>query len=427
MRRTCTTLLLTSALLATAPAHAYAPEETTSRRTEGAGRTLLAQKPARASRAAIVLTRRGRTIFSVGDQAMRPASVIKLFTTTSAIVRFGPDHRFTTRVLRDGADLILVGGGDPTLANEAYRRERFLPGAHDDIPLPAFKTPSPTMEDLAAAVARAGVRSVTRLIGDEGLFDSVRTQAGWPARYLGVDPLTGLLSALTVNEGRADVKGKHLSPNPPLAAVDAFATALRARGVSVGATSVGRSRRGAREIASVRSPPMREVVDFVNRYSINFQAEILLKHLGARATGLGTTAAGVAEVRAVMRELKVPVDGLVMADGSGLSELDLLRPGSAAALLQQILTRKGPTWDALRASVPAAGGPGTLRKRMRTGSARGNLHAKTGSVRSVRAMAGWVTPADGVPVIFVVMFNRSPNIVAFNGPFDLFGPLLVDL
>lgn len=154
---------------------------------------------------------------------------------------------------------------------------------------------------------------------------------------------------------------------------------------------------------------------------------MLLRQLGARASGRGTTASGVAEVRAVMRELRVPLPGFVMDDGSGLSALNLIAPGSVATLLQRIVYGEGPGWEALRASIPAAGAPGTLMRRMRSGPARGNLHAKTGSVRAVRTLAGWVTPPDGEPVIFVLMFNSAPNIVAFNSPFDLFGNVLAAL
>lgn len=409
-------------LLLASPVRAYVPEETPARRIEGAARTLGSTGAVRASRSSVIVSRGGRTIYSSGtDAPMRPASVIKLFTTTAAMVRFGPTHRFRTSVKKKGNDLVLVGGGDPTFSTEAYRRARFLPKPTDAIKRPAFETDSPTVEDLAAAVHATGVRAVGRVIADESLFDTVRTQRGWPARYLGRDPLTGLLGALTINEGRADLKGLVLEKDPPRATLNAFIKALRARGISVAAGAVGRSPAGAEEIAHVDSPPMSQLVDFINRYSINFGAEILLKHLGVHRSGRGTTAAGVAEVRAVMRELKVPVDGLAMADGSGLSTVNLVRPSSVAALLRHIVAAATPEMKALKTSIPKAGGPGTMRRRGTAAPARGNLQAKTGTVLGVRAFAGWTSPMWGAPVVFVLIFNSAPNVTSFNSPFDLFG------
>lgn len=421
-------VLVSVLFLQAPPVRAYVPEETPTRRIEGTGRALLTDRAVSSSRAGVLLLRGGRTVLSVNaDDVFRPASVIKLFTTTAAITRFGPDHRFATRVLRRGHDLYLIGGGDPTLATEAYRRRRFLPKPTDAIKRPAFTEASPTMEDLAAAVARTGVRRVSRVVGDERLFDTVRTQQGWPARYLGRDPLTGLLGALSVNEGRADLKGLVLEKDPPRSAVNAFVAALRARGITVGAGSVGSAPAAAKEIARVSSPPLAEIVDFVNRYSINYAAELLLKHLGARANGRGTTAGGVAEVRSVMAELKVPTAGLRMGDGSGLSSVNLVTPTSVARLLAVILAGSGPGFAALRGSIPTAGGPGTLLRRSGPGPARGNLFAKTGTVRTVRAFAGWVTPTGGQPVVFVLLFNSTGNVAAFNAPFDLFGAALASI
>lgn len=414
------------------PARAYVPEKTPRRDVEALARRTLGQPAAAGTLPGVLVIRGGRALFSLGaDRPMIPASLTKLATTTVAMKRFGPAHRFATRALvpqpaATVATLYLAGGGDPTLATEAYRRKQFLPKPTDVIKLPAFAGGSPTVEDLAARIAEAGVRRVAGdLVADESLFDAVRTQEGWLQRYLGTDPDTGLLSALTVNEGRTDLTREHLLPSPALGAGKALRKALRARGIEVGGTvRAGRAPSTAKEIARVESPPLAELIDYVNRYSINYPAELLLKSLGARFGGEGSTSAGVRVVHETLTEMSVPLDGFRMLDGSGLSLSNRMTPRTIAAILDRILTGRGEEWDALRSSIPVAGRPGTLLRRMTRPPAAGNLRGKTGQVRRVRAMAGWVTGRDGVPIVYVATFNRARSPFALTAPLDLFGALL---
>ncbi|MCA1830968.1 MAG: D-alanyl-D-alanine carboxypeptidase/D-alanyl-D-alanine-endopeptidase [Actinomycetota bacterium] len=423
-----TLLVATTAL----PARAYVPERTPQRDIEARAYTSLEQPAARGSSSALVILRGGRPLIDVGGGTpMTPASVLKLFTMTSGIVRFGPTHRFATRVLGTGpptapTSLTLVGGGDPTLATEAFRRARYLPKPTDEIKRPAFAHPLETIDVLAARIAAAGVRTVAgNLYADESLFDSRRTQDGWLPRYLTGDPETGLLSALTVNEGRLDLKGKVLSRNPALSAGSFLKQALQARGIVVaGDVVLGRAPAGSTEIARVQSPPVAEIVDFTLRYSINFDAETMLKDLGAAFGGAGTTRAGVSVVLDTMRSLGVPTTGMTMTDGSGLSLIDRVTPRTVGALVEHILTADGPGWEAVRAAMPVAGRPGTLEKRLKTGPAAGNLVGKTGSLAHVRTMAGWVTPDDGVPLVYVIMFNGVARPSTLTTVIDLFGTLL---
>jgi D-alanyl-D-alanine carboxypeptidase/D-alanyl-D-alanine-endopeptidase (penicillin-binding protein 4) len=439
MRRLATALaalvFAVPALLAGAPAaRAYVPEETPDRTLQHDAARVLAAPAARGGVASIVVMRGGVAVYSRNaNRSMQPASLTKLATTTAAMVRFGPDHRFSTRVLAPRGSAVatpqrmyLVGGGDPTFATEAYRRFRFLPKPTDRIKAPAFTGGSPTVEQLANAVRRAGVRAVSGdLVCDESLFDSRRTQPGWLSRYLTNDPDTGLLSALVANEGRADLKGKVLVPQPAVAAGNQLKAALAARGVRVGGRVViGRAPADATQVAAVRSPPLSQIVNFTNRYSINFDAELLLKSLGASFGGAGSTRAGVKVVFDTLGSLGVPLEGARLYDGSGLSVLNRLEPRTIAAILDRILRGDGPGWQALRDSLPVAGGPGTLEKRMRRAPTGGNLRGKTGLIAHVRNMAGWVTAADGVPVVYTMMFNGVPSPLALNGPLDLFGLLL---
>lgn len=418
------------AFSAAAPAYARVPEKTPKRHLEASIRRTMASAPARTATPGILVLRGGLPAIAINaDRSFLPASLLKLATTTTAMLRFGPDHRFPTRVFGRApaggstGTVTLVGGGDPTLASEAYRREHFLPKPDDPIPVPVFASGSPTVERLAAAISAAGVRRIQGdLRVDDSLFDTRRTQPGWIADYQRNDPDIGNIGALTVNEGYSDVDGNILYSDPAIGAGRQLVAALAARGVVVtGKVRRGQATSGARELARVMSPPMAEIVDYTNRYSANYPAELTLKGLGAGFGGAGTTAAGVRVVRDTLTGIKIPLNGLVMADGSGLSLNNRMTPRTIGAILAWILQAEGKPGEVLRNSLPVAGGPGTLFKRMTKPPTGGNLRGKTGFIRGVRGMAGWVTPADGIPLIYVALFNDAPRPLALTTPLDLIG------
>jgi D-alanyl-D-alanine carboxypeptidase/D-alanyl-D-alanine-endopeptidase (penicillin-binding protein 4) len=416
--------------LGAAPAHAYVPEKTPKRHLEASIRRTMRLPPVRPSLPGFMVIRGGRPILTINaDRTFLPASLLKLATTTTAMLKFGVDHRFTTRVVGgkpkggETGTVTLVGGGDPTLATRAYRHSNFFPKPNDPVPVPVFANSSPTIEQLAAAIASAGVRRVNGdLIVDDTLFDARRTQPGWIPDYTRNDPDIAYISALTVNEGYSDVKGDHLLPDPATGAGVALKTALEQIGVVVtGSVRRGRAPRGAAEIARVSSPPLSQIIGYTNRYSINYDAELILKSLGARFGGAGTSPAGAAVVRATLAKLGIPLGGFTQIDGSGLSTLNRATPRTLGAILEWILTKKGEEGEALRNSIPVAGGPGTLFKRMTQPPTGGNLRGKTAFIRHVRGMAGWVTPPDGVPLVYVALFNDVPRPLDLTSPLDLIG------
>jgi D-alanyl-D-alanine carboxypeptidase/D-alanyl-D-alanine-endopeptidase (penicillin-binding protein 4) len=431
MRTRVIVACLAASLLAGAPADARVPGRTPRRQIESRLRQTLAAPEARGATPGVLAVRGGVPLVAVNaDRPMAPASLAKLATTTAALLRFGPTARFPTRVVgaRPVAGVVtgglaLVGGGDPTFATETYRREHFLPKPDDPIPIPTFRSGSPTVEQLAAAVARAGVRRVVGdLVVDESLFDSQRTQPGWLPIYQTGEPDIANISALPVNEGFLDLDQMRLAPSPPIAAGDIFRQALAARGIAVtGGVRAGRIAPRAHELARVLSPPLSEIVFWTNRWSINYPAELLMKNLGARFGGAGTTAAGARVVRATLARAGIPTAGLALADGSGLSTFNRITPRTIAAIISFALNDRTGVGAALRDSFPVAGGPGTLFKRMTKAPTGGNLRGKTGFIRHVRAMAGWVTAADGTPVVYVVMFNGAARPIALTSVLDLFG------
>jgi D-alanyl-D-alanine carboxypeptidase/D-alanyl-D-alanine-endopeptidase (penicillin-binding protein 4) len=315
--------------------------------------------------------------------SLAPASTEKLAVTYALLARLGPSYRIRTEVLSSGGmegttlhgDLVLRGQGDPTLSSHGLRR-------------------------LAAQLRALGVRRVAgAVVGDESHFDARRTAPGWkPSYYLDESPP---LSALTVD--RARHRGR-TSGSPALAAAMTFTDVLRAAGIAVTRKpAVGTAPPDAVEVAALASPPLLRILRVVNGESDNFTAEILLKHLGAAETGHGTTPAGAAVVRGVLAEAGIPLAGVRIVDGSGLSLLDRLTAEALVALLEA-------AWDdpllrpAFVGSLAVAGKSGTLRRRLRSPPVVGHVFAKTGTTSRSSALSGYVAGRYA----FAVVQNGPP-------------------
>ena len=312
------------------------------------------------------------------DTPLLPASNEKLPLTFAALRELGPYYRFRTEVLgtgyRDGTvwvgDLVLKGYGDPTLSS---RR----------------------VVDLVAQLQQQGIRRVTgRVIGDESWFDSRRVVSGWKSSFYISE--SAPLSALTVDRGTA--------ANPALSAAVRLRAVLRERGIAVaGAATAGRAPPDAFALATTYSAPLTEIVAWMDRESDNFVAEQLLKTLGAEAGTGGTSAAGATVVMRVLREAEIPVSGVRIVDGSGLSRSDRVTARALAAMLVAAWTDPD-LHDVLWSALPIAGVNGTLDHRFRTGPARGTVRAKTGTTGLASALSGYVRDR----YVFAVVQNGSP-------------------
>jgi D-alanyl-D-alanine carboxypeptidase/D-alanyl-D-alanine-endopeptidase (penicillin-binding protein 4) len=341
------------------------------------------------------------------DRALVPASTQKVVVGQVALDRLGADHRFRTRVLGpapvDGVvtgDVALVGGGDPLLTTATYAFVRRT-----------AEQPLTFLDALADALVAGGVRRVTgRIVADDTRYDALRTVPSWPERYQRENQV-GPLGALTVDDGfRLDLpaEGSDDAPvrrrvdDPALHAAEQLNALLFARGVAVdGGVAVGPAPPGAGELAAIDSAPLGDVVRQMLEESDNGTAELLTKELGVQAGTGGSTAAGTAAIVARAGELGVPTAGTVMADGSGL---DRTNHTSCDALVGALVTSGGVD-GAIGSRLPVAGRSGTLRDRFLGTPAQGRLRAKTGSLNSVTALAGFVTMSDGRTATFAYIAN----------------------
>jgi D-alanyl-D-alanine carboxypeptidase/D-alanyl-D-alanine-endopeptidase (penicillin-binding protein 4) len=334
-----------------------------------------------ASGAYVVDLDTGAPLFAAApDVARIPASVNKLYTTATALQRFGPDHAFETQVLAASApdetgtvagDLYLRGGGDPTFAASAAR-------------------------SLARRLVAAGVTAVGgRVIGDESAWDGLR---GGPASSYRTSQWVGPLSALSFNRG---FSGRRFQTDPPLTAARSFARTLERVGIDVGrAARVGVAPPEAAPLVSWASPPLATLAARTNTPSDNFLAESLLKALGAEFGLRGSTAAGATVVRATVSTLGARPQIL---DGSGLSRRDRTTPRDVVDLI--VGMDRSDVAEPFAASLPVAGRTGTLAKRMRATAARGRCHAKTGTLTGVSALAGYCDTRAGRRVAFAFLMN----------------------
>jgi len=326
----------------------------------------------------------GRVVYAHNaTESLRPASNEKLAVTYAALTALGPGFRIETDVLGDGeqdgptwtGDLVLKGYGDPTLST-------------DDL----FA--------LARQVRADGITAVTgSVLGDETWFDARRTAPGWkPSFYLNESPP---LSALIVDRGRV---GRKTSRDPALAAAQLFEKALARAGVRVAhGAEHGAADDAAVDLASVDSPPLESIVHWMDQFSDNFTAEMLVKELGAVQVGAGTTTAGIDYVRGLLGRAGIPLAGVRMVDGSGLSLLDRLTPAALVALLQTM--RSDPEMQPILVhALPLAAHTGTLHDRMRGTAAAGVVRAKTGTTDNSTALSGFA----GDRYVFSVIVNGNP-------------------
>src|SRR5439155_5309402 len=127
----------------------------------------------------------------------------------------------------------------------------------------------------------------------------------------------------------------YVTRSPALAAATAFRDALRAAGVAVeGTTHLGPVDDFSIPLAQIDSPPLGTIIRFMDRESDNFTAEMLLKQLGVVEFDRGTSAAGASVVMQALAEAGVPMAGVRIVDGSGLSRLDRLTANALAGLLK---------------------------------------------------------------------------------------------
>ncbi|GII52450.1 D-alanyl-D-alanine carboxypeptidase [Planotetraspora thailandica] len=345
----------------------------------------------------------GATLFD-GNAAkpLTPASTTKVVTATAVLGSLGPDARLATTVVKGAGknSIILVGGGDPTLAGPLSAKDK------NAYPRPASLTT--LAMNTAKALKAAKITSVD-LSYDASLFAGPTTAPGWKSNYVpegSVAPVT----ALTMDEGRSSAGGRF--SDPPRSTAEEFAARLRKYGIKVEAgLSEAKAPAGARELARVESPPVYALVEHMLTVSDNDLAEALARQVAIKE-GMPHTFVGEAQaVDKVLTRLKLN-QGVEVHDGSGLSTKNRITPAGLARLVAAATSPANPELHSLISGLPVAGFTGTLDERYGRRDSKagaGLVRAKTGTLTGVNTLAGVTYTANGRLVAFAFMANGVSN------------------
>ncbi len=400
------------------------------------------------------------------DLSLVPASTIKLFTTAAALEILGPGAHFGTRLLYDGeiensilkGNLIIKGGGDPTFCvgeqtmNKVFAAwagsvaqlnidsisgdiigdarifaEDFIPSTWTwgEINLGYSAAPSglsfngnlfrlefdPTRKELI--IPKAGELAQTHpgsaFLNQIAIYDADDEPylVGFPdspqkkirgtaregtrkAEVVGVVHDPALLAAMLLKNKLID-KGIRISGS---AKSTSATDSLRARNTS----------QARHQIASVGSPSVGSLIYSVNHHSNNFLAETLLKQMGVKKQGHGSTEAGVEAVYSFLKSKGIDVSGFYMFDGSGISRYNAITVNQLVQLLTYM--QHSPDSATFISSLAVAGQSGTLSKMCLDSEATGNIQGKSGTMSRVKSYAGYAKSRSGHTLIFAVIVNN---------------------
>ncbi|WP_174554159.1 D-alanyl-D-alanine carboxypeptidase/D-alanyl-D-alanine endopeptidase [Microtetraspora fusca] len=354
----------------------------------------------------------GTTLFDGrSNVALTPASTTKIVTAVATLSSLDPDTTFATKVVT-GAEqnsIVLVGGGDPTLAGPKKGRDVY--------PEPA------SLATLAARTAKAlkaaKITSVT-LGYDDSLFEGPVTPPGWKPTYV-PEGSASTVTALAIDEGRVAPGESARVPDPPRAAAGAFASLLGTYGIKVGkdVKSVT-APKTAKELARVESAPVYALVERMLTMSDNDLAEALGRQIAIKE-GLPHTFAGqVAAVHRVLARIGLDKD-ITITDSSGLSIKNRITPTALARVLAYAAQPANQNLHSLVTGLPIARFTGTLHNRYdRPGSEAGAglVRAKTGTLNGVNTLAGVASTANGRLLAFAFMADDVPDPWAAVGALD---------
>lgn len=417
----------------------------------------------------------GRVLFARNERSLfTPASNTKLYSTALALSRLGPDHVFRTRLVStrppdaEGTvegDLILFGGGDPTLSGRPLPYDHKAP----------FGDPLAALDALVSQAVRAGLRRVTgsvigddtryvwepypegwtqddtvydygapvsalilhdnafRVVIDPGpaagspasvivapqlpwfTFDCrVRTAARPPAKVdVRRDPGSRLVSIRGSVALRQATRADVAVDDPALYAAFALRESLRRHGVVADGDIAARHRQpdevpasgpeGLHLLATRTSPPLSQTLQVIDKVSHNLQAEIALRETALARGREPSRQGGLEELRDFLASLGAGRDEYRFEDGSGLSRLTLASPSMTVGLLRALYA--SPHRDVWLGLMPVGGEDGTLSFRFKT-KGKGEIFAKTGTLSNTGSLSGYARVPQGGMVAFSVMVNN---------------------
>ncbi|WTQ16496.1 D-alanyl-D-alanine carboxypeptidase/D-alanyl-D-alanine-endopeptidase [Streptomyces sp. NBC_00228] len=354
--------------------------------------------------AAVVDISTGKRLYGVGvDDALTPASTTKIATAVAALSAMGPDHRLTTRAALepDTKELVLVGGGDPTLT------------AHQDAE--GWASLRTLADKTAVTLKKRGMSDVT-LSYDTTLY------AGPELHPIGENENLAPVSALMADEGRTDDSSSgqvQRVTDPAAEAAKKFAGFLKKQGITTTSPGPSKATGRADTLATVTSPPLSDIVERMLTNSDNDIAEALARQTAVATGKRADFAGGAAAIAAQLTKLHLPLKGTAFNDGSGLNRDDRLTADLLTALLVKAGDPAHPELRPVLTGLPIAAFTGTLTSRYTdaTGAA-GVVRAKTGTLTGVNTLAGTVVDKDGQLLAFAFMASDTTNTLEAQAALD---------
>lgn len=407
---------------------------------------------------------RGRLLYSRNSgEALLPASNRKLFTSALALDQLGGDFRFATDVHLIGhqegggrfrGDLHLTACGDPTFsarwsktgrADERFREmgdaltgrgirhiqgdviidisgfdssERYAPGWDPEQYMAPYSAPTGGFsfnENVVSVVVKPGrsrgAACLVQLLPVKADFQIINTAKTGSKPALSVTRRPG--QHIIEVRGSLPLGGRSQQVNLAIANPAAFSgnalvAALKDKGVRIDGILKIRSNKirlpaPAEKLLTSYSPPLSEILREVNQDSNNFLAEHIYRAVGYYATGQGSYASAHSVEAAFLRRIGVDTAGLQLVDGCGLSRLNQMNANAFVQLLQAM--DRHPSGEIFKQSLSVAGQTGTLRRRLADPGLRGNLIGKTGFLKGVSCLSGYLNCPDGSRVALSILMN----------------------
>ncbi|NYJ20385.1 D-alanyl-D-alanine carboxypeptidase/D-alanyl-D-alanine endopeptidase [Glaciibacter psychrotolerans] len=349
--------------------------------------------------AQVVNANTGEILFDRGGSTpSRTASVLKVLTSAAALAVLGPDYRATTSVVRgtEPGQIVLVGGGDLTLSRTSTGEESTYAGAAHLDALAAQ-----ALAAWQADPANADQR-ISSLVLDSSMFGDPGWEPSWNRKEL-TDGYMPEITALQVDGDRDNPfrSTSERSDDPIGRAGEAFQRLLPGS-IEV---SRGTAPAGAAVLASVESQPVSTLIQQSLIVSDNALAEMLARLVAVKSGAGNTFAALNQSTIAGLAGYGIDTTGIVIADGSGLSDNNAVPPSYLTQLFRKINAREG-NLGVIFDGLPVAGRSGSLSYSDRFSGASsvadGAVFAKTGWIDTGYTLSGIIHAADGTPLTFAV-------------------------
>ncbi|MCZ7604344.1 MAG: D-alanyl-D-alanine carboxypeptidase/D-alanyl-D-alanine-endopeptidase [Melioribacteraceae bacterium] len=413
--------------------------------------------------ASIYSLKTGETIYKLNsDKSFKPGSVLKLFTTSTALLLLGPDYKFKTTFFTDGkiingvleGNLIIVGFGDPTITSGDGKENDDFKSWIDSLNhqgIYSIKGDIIFYDDNfenskygKSLVARYDYNCSAPFSGSFVLNENnyeIKMEATEPGSLskISFNPngskysiINNVFTNSKIKENQIDyfiedvykiiIDGQISSSssphiirfpinNPSEFFANTFYEVLAEEGLVVkGSPKINSELNRQLDINElnylfeVHSLRLTDIAAEINKNSNNIYAEQLLKAIGYELYGYGSTKNGLIAIEKIIQQMGINPTNVQIVDGSGVSPINLITPNQVTKLLSYMY--KSDSFEEFYKSLSIAGFDGTLIERMTKSTAENNFRGKSGYLENVRSLAGYIKTTDNEPIALVLIANN---------------------